>query len=148
METGQYSRAVDENRASSRCVHARGLQWGWKLSENGNHLGQLAMSKASPSSPLAKQSSGFEDERRDKQRRFGDGSRKWFRILPTNVGAPEHQTPHSTMHIVHKLDETRIAQLHEFFAREWWTSDRSLEETRVAWRGRRSASDSPTTLAI
>ena len=34
------------------------------------------------------------------------------------------------MRVVHQLDETRIAQLHEFFAREWWTSDRSLEETR------------------
>ena len=43
METGQYSRAVDENRSSSRCVHVRGRQRGRKLIENGNHLGQLAM---------------------------------------------------------------------------------------------------------
>ena len=43
VETGQYSRAVDENRTSSRYVHVRGLQRGRKLIENGNHLGQLAM---------------------------------------------------------------------------------------------------------
>ena len=39
------------------------------------------------------------------------------------------------MRIIHELDETRIAQLHEFFAREWWTSDRSLEETRRCVEG-------------
>ena len=39
------------------------------------------------------------------------------------------------MHIVYELDETRIAQLHGFFAREWWTSHRSLEETRRCVEG-------------
>ena len=43
METGQYSRAVDENRTNSRYVHVRGLQRGRKVIENGNHLSQLAM---------------------------------------------------------------------------------------------------------
>ena len=53
----------------------------------------------------------------------------------TLVKSEFHQAPHSTMHIVHELDETRIAQLHAFFAREWWTSDRSLEETRRCVEG-------------
>ena len=39
------------------------------------------------------------------------------------------------MHIVHELDETRIAQLHEFFSREWWTAGRSLDETRRCVEG-------------
>ena len=39
------------------------------------------------------------------------------------------------MHVVHELDETRIAQLHAFFAREWWTADRTLEETRRCVEG-------------
>ena len=39
------------------------------------------------------------------------------------------------MHIVHELDETRIAQLHVFFAREWWTAGRSLAETRRCVEG-------------
>ena len=43
VETGQNSRGVDENRTNSWCVHVRGLQRGWRLIENGNHLGQLAM---------------------------------------------------------------------------------------------------------
>ena len=43
VEIGQYSRAVDENRTRSRYAHVRGLQRGRKLIENGNHLGQLAM---------------------------------------------------------------------------------------------------------
>ena len=42
VETGQSSRAVDENRTSSRYARACGLQRGWKLIENGNDLGQLA----------------------------------------------------------------------------------------------------------
>ena len=42
VETGQYSRAVDENRTNSRYTHERGLQRGRKLIENGNSLGQLA----------------------------------------------------------------------------------------------------------
>ena len=39
------------------------------------------------------------------------------------------------MHIVYRLDETRIAQLHALFAREWWTAGRSLEETRRCVEG-------------
>ena len=39
------------------------------------------------------------------------------------------------MHIVHEFDETRVAQLHAFFAREWWTAGRSLEETRRCVEG-------------
>ena len=39
------------------------------------------------------------------------------------------------MRIVHELDETLIAQLHAFFLREWWTEDRSLEETRCCVEG-------------
>ena len=39
------------------------------------------------------------------------------------------------MHVVYDLDETRIAQLHAFFAREWWTAGRSLEETRRCVEG-------------
>ena len=39
------------------------------------------------------------------------------------------------MHVVYQLDSTRIAQLQAFFAREWWTSDRSLEETRRCVEG-------------
>ena len=39
------------------------------------------------------------------------------------------------MYIVHELDETRIAQLHEFFSREWWTAGRSLDETRRCVEG-------------
>ena len=42
MKTGQGSRREDENRTNSRYAHVRGLQRGWKLIENGNHLGQLA----------------------------------------------------------------------------------------------------------
>ena len=39
------------------------------------------------------------------------------------------------MRIVHQLDEARIAQLHAFFAREWWTAGRSLDETRRCVEG-------------
>ena len=39
------------------------------------------------------------------------------------------------MRIVHQIDEARIAQLHEFFAREWWTVGRSLDETRRCVEG-------------
>ena len=39
------------------------------------------------------------------------------------------------MRIVHQLDEARIAQLHAFFAREWWTVGRSLDETRRCVEG-------------
>ena len=39
------------------------------------------------------------------------------------------------MRIVHQLDEVRIAQLHRFFLREWWTADRSLDETRRCVEG-------------
>ena len=39
------------------------------------------------------------------------------------------------MHIVHELDETRIAQLHEFYLREWWTAGRSLDQTRRCVEG-------------
>ena len=39
------------------------------------------------------------------------------------------------MHIAYRLDETRIAQLHALFAREWWTAGRSLEETRRCVEG-------------
>ena len=39
------------------------------------------------------------------------------------------------MHTVHELDETRIAQLHALFTREWWTAGRSLEETRRCVEG-------------
>ena len=41
-ETGQRSRAVDENRTISRYAHARGLQRGRKLVENGSDLDRLA----------------------------------------------------------------------------------------------------------
>ena len=39
------------------------------------------------------------------------------------------------MRIVHELDETLIAQLHALYLREWWTADRSLEETRRCVEG-------------
>ena len=39
------------------------------------------------------------------------------------------------MHTVHELDEILIAQLHAFYLREWWTADRSLEETRRCVEG-------------
>ena len=39
------------------------------------------------------------------------------------------------MHTVHELDETLIAQLHALYVREWWTADRSLEETRRCVEG-------------
>ena len=39
------------------------------------------------------------------------------------------------MRIVHQLGEARIAQLHAFFAREWWTVGRSLYETRRCVEG-------------
>ena len=39
------------------------------------------------------------------------------------------------MHIVHVLDRTRIEQLHALYLREWWTADRSLEETRCCVEG-------------
>ena len=39
------------------------------------------------------------------------------------------------MRVIHHLDEARIAQLHAFFAREWWTAGRSLEETRRCVEG-------------
>lgn len=39
------------------------------------------------------------------------------------------------MRIVQQLDEPRIAQLHAFFAREWWTAGRSLDETRRCVEG-------------
>ena len=42
METGQSSRAVDDNRTRSRYAHARSLQRGRKLVENGNDLDRLA----------------------------------------------------------------------------------------------------------
>ena len=39
------------------------------------------------------------------------------------------------MRTVHEFDEALIAQLHAFFLREWWTEDRSLEETRCCVEG-------------
>ena len=48
VETGQNSRGEDESWTNSWYAHVRGLQRGWKLIENGNNLGQLAM--ASPDS--------------------------------------------------------------------------------------------------
>ena len=39
------------------------------------------------------------------------------------------------MHVIHELDETRIAQLHALFAREWWTAGRTLDETRRCVEG-------------
>ena len=39
------------------------------------------------------------------------------------------------MHTVHELDETLIEQLHALYLREWWTEDRSLEETRRCVEG-------------
>ena len=48
VETGQNSRGEDESWTNSWYAHVRGLQRGWKLIENGNNLGQLAM--ASPES--------------------------------------------------------------------------------------------------
>ena len=45
VETGQNSRGEDESWTNSWYAHIRGLQRGWKLIENGNSLGQLAMAK-------------------------------------------------------------------------------------------------------
>ena len=45
VETGQNSRGEDESWTNSWYAHVRGLQRGWKLIENGNNLGQLAMAK-------------------------------------------------------------------------------------------------------
>ena len=39
------------------------------------------------------------------------------------------------MRTVHELDETHVVQLHALFRREWWTADRSLEETRRCVEG-------------
>ena len=39
------------------------------------------------------------------------------------------------MRTVYELDETGIAQLHALFLGEWWTADRSLEETRRCVEG-------------
>ena len=39
------------------------------------------------------------------------------------------------MRTTYEFDETHIAQLHALFLREWWTSDRSLEETRRCTEG-------------
>ena len=56
--------------------------------------------------------------------------------------APGRHLPHDgfsiptmTMRAVYELDETRIAQLHAFFTREWWTAGRSFEETRRCVEG-------------
>ena len=43
VETGQNSRGEDEAWTNSWYAHVKGLQRGWKLIENGNNLGQLAM---------------------------------------------------------------------------------------------------------
>ena len=43
VETGQNSRREDEAWTNSWYAHVKGLQRGWKLIENGNNLGQLAM---------------------------------------------------------------------------------------------------------
>ena len=45
VETGQNSRGEDEAWTNSWYAHVKGLQRGWKLIENGNNLGQLAMAK-------------------------------------------------------------------------------------------------------
>ena len=45
VETGQNSRGEDENWTNSWYAHVRGMQRGWKMIENGNNLGQLAMAK-------------------------------------------------------------------------------------------------------
>ena len=45
VETGQNSRGEDEAWTNSWYAHVRGLQRGWKLIENGNNHGQLAMAK-------------------------------------------------------------------------------------------------------
>jgi len=39
------------------------------------------------------------------------------------------------MRVVHELDERQVGQLHAFFAREWWTAGRSLEDTRRCVEG-------------
>ena len=39
------------------------------------------------------------------------------------------------MRVVHELDGRQVAQLHAFFAREWWTAGRSLEDTRHCVEG-------------
>ena len=45
VETGQNSRGEDESWTNSWYAHVRGMQRGWKMIENGNNLGQLAMAK-------------------------------------------------------------------------------------------------------
>ena len=45
VETDQNSRGEDDAWTNSWYAHVRGLQRGWKLIENGNNLGQLAMAK-------------------------------------------------------------------------------------------------------
>lgn len=45
VETGQNSRGEDEKWSNSWYAHVAGLQRGWKLVENGNNLGQLAMAR-------------------------------------------------------------------------------------------------------
>ena len=45
VETGQNSRGEDGKFNNSFYAHVRGLQRGWKMIENGNNLGQLAMAK-------------------------------------------------------------------------------------------------------
>lgn len=39
------------------------------------------------------------------------------------------------MRVVHELDEAQIAQLHALYRREWWTADRTLDETRRCVQG-------------
>ena len=46
VETGQNSRGEGDNFTNSFYAHVRGLQRGWKMIENGNNLGQLAMAKS------------------------------------------------------------------------------------------------------
>ena len=45
VETGQNARGEDDAWSNSWYAHVKGLQRGWKLIENGNNLGQLAMAK-------------------------------------------------------------------------------------------------------
>ena len=43
--------------------------------------------------------------------------------------------PRSSPRVVYELDAAQIVQLHALYLREWWTADRSLEETRRCVEG-------------
>ena len=83
VETGQNSRGEDEAWTNSWYAHVKGLQRGWKLIENGNNLGQLAM--ATPGSCMlvagARRDPG--DPAAAVSLSFRPGSRWTPRLLPS-----------------------------------------------------------------